>query len=1481
MFVRRRRVNKPALVMAVPSVFLLLVSIFGFSSPVKALTPVFESTAAAKVTLGSLASRTQCAALSRAGIGPYTMTGTDATSNSSYSYVTDKNYASGTAQFYEGQESPNQSLSYTTSTGQTYSGRNGVIKLVSQGYISYSNTCNNHSTYGSAFGPEIWSEPFPATANQSISFDWAAAGGYDDYEAYGYLVKVSASGNTYDYGSSANSTLVSYGRGQNQSWVTSTGIVPSTGYYRFRFVNGSYDATGGQALGATMYIDSAISVASANTITFAQPSDIVTSSSNQTFTVSATATSGLSVTFTSSTTGKCTVGSSTDSSGTSTATVTVLASQTGTCTISTNSSSNNSYVAAATVSQSFTLLAGSTAPTTSGGTSMSGTVAYGETLTAVDGTWGDGGSAVTATTYQWQSCTPSSCTWANISSATSSTYVISSDDVAKQIRVAVTKTNSIGSLTANSAASITVPAPTSVIVANLSDTSDSGSLRWAITTANASATINTITFASGNTGTITLTSALPAISDNLTITGAGLTSTIIDGNNLYRPFNISSGKSLTISDMTLKKGQATNGGLVNNGAGTFSATDVRFTGMTAGSAVFNNGGGSVSTLTDTTFDYLYVGIAGDYGSTPSALSQTDSDYTNRTYVYDSVFSNNTYGISGERFFKINNTQFISNTQVGAELGGLNRQQVTNSTFTSNGIGVYFSSWIPTGWAVGAGNQTVSGNTFNGNTTAIQFANNWNTGSSMYNGVSANSFSTATGNTFGASTSNATTFSGSGYVESGNTITAAYLNAVTNLTAVANVDGSVDLDWDASAASNTAIYAYSVSFYDLTVIGGATSGGWGVWTNQGTNYSLSTGMFSGINPVTTGYGPVRFGIKAGNQSCFSNQGVGSCVYGPEVTVDATVIDPTPVTTTTTTATTVPVYVPPVVVIPPVDTGTTSTSVVPVVVTPPDGTTVPLPQYPEPETESTTVTLPVGTLPGIVLPTITVPVTTVIVPVTTVTVPTAFPNVIGLPSDFNKLPSNATSTQIGAVIEEVNFTEVTDKTFGKTVDAVFDNINKPEDVANVIGAFLEADVSSKQLDAVLDKVFDGPMTANETTKILEGLLDGPVTATQLETIMDKVFEDISDTKNTIAVLGALLDGPLSKQELGSVMEAVFSEEATVTQMSAVVGDLLNQKLDVKELDAVFEAAFDGDLSDKETIDLIVDVLAENLTSEALGSALGAVFDDEVSNEVLVETFTAVLGTELDKESVGVIVNVLESESISEAQVATVVTLIIEQEGGVDSEQATELATSPKVLESIDGEQAASVFNAIVVAEVSEEAGAAISEALTEAPTDVKESFEEEINVFAGVFDTYTAIGSSIDVGTRRSVIAVNLVTSTVALAAAAGGIPTPGPSAPSAPRQDVAARREEEETEEGGAIEGESPDWIKQISIYKYEDGVRVMDWKNFARKFVYGVMASGFTLAGATVMYFTLSGFTQKIALWGTLLAFTASMYLHMKEPDEG
>jgi hypothetical protein len=280
--------------------------------------------------------------------------------------------------------------------------------------------------------------------------------------------------------------------------------------------------------------------------------------------------------------------------------------------------------------------------------------------------------------------------------------------------------------------------------------------------------------------------------------------------------------------------------------------------------------------------------------------------------------------------------------------------------------------------------------------------------------------------------------------------------------------------------------------------------------------------------------------------------------------------------------------------------------------------------------------------------------------------------------------------------------------------------------------------------------------------------------------------------------------------------------------VLGDLLETNLSMSETEAIFDSVFDGDLSDAETIDLIVDVLADELTSELLNTVLGAVFDEEVSNEVLVETFTAVLGNELDAESLGVIVDVLESDTITEEQVSQVVTLVIEQEGGIPSDQATELATSPKVLESIDGEQATEVFAAIVVAEVSEEAGAQIAEALANAGTDVKESFEEEINVFAGVFDTYVALGSKIDVGDRRTVLAVGAATAVIGAIGASGALsPSSGPNGPSGGTGsgsggsggpspaggDVATRRNEEE-EMSGEIAWDGLEWIKNMSIFRY-------------------------------------------------------------------
>jgi hypothetical protein len=1019
--------------------------------------------------------------------------------------------------------------------------------------------------------------------------------------------------------------------------------------------------------------------------------------------------------------------------------------------------------------------------------------------------------------------------------------VVGSGDVAKQIRVAVTKTNSIGSLTANSAASITVPALTSVIVENLSDTSDSGSLRWAITTANASATINTITFAPGNTGTITLTSDLPAITDDVTITGTGMATTIIDGNNLWRAIYNNGARTIVIEDMTFKQGKnvSWNGGLIYNASGTMTFNRIKISNHS--SWAFYQGGGGVTTFNNSQFNNNGYAITSDHGGTPTALSLTDTDYSNRIYVNDSTFTSNTYGIRTERFVKINNSQFTGNTQVGAYLGGLNRQQVLNSTFTSNGVGVYFSSYIPTSWPVGAGNQTVSGNTFNGNTTAIQFANNWNNGSSVYNGVSANSFSTASGNTFGTTAQNTNNFSGSGYVESNNTITAAYLNPVTNLTAVANADGSVDLDWDASAASNASIYGYSVSFYDLTVIGGATSGGWGVWTNQGTNYSLSTEMFSGSNPVTTGYGPVRFGIKAMTAGC-AGVGTGSCTYGPEVTVDATVLDPT------TTA-----------------------------------TTIPGPVYTDPVDTNPVYTEPINTNPVYIEPIDTVPVYTEPIdtePVYTEPIDTD-PVVVIIPPDDYTFIDIEDNEPITTVILD----NILENTFTTDIEA--------DEVGAVLDTLLGAELTDTQFDNVLEAVFTEDVSADVFTEALTTMLDADITSEQLTAVLDSAFSEDTSAENMVSALVSIFDGPLSSGDLDTVMAAVFDEDISVADTMTVLGDLLETNLSMSETEAIFDSVFDGDLSDAETIDLIVDVLADELTSELLNTVLGAVFDEEVSNEVLIETFTAVLGNELDAESVGVIVDVLESDTITNDQVSQVVDLITGQEGGIEAGQSAELSASPKVLESITPDQATEVFAALDVANVTPEQEAQLAEALTNAPNDIKEALEEEVDIYGEGFDDYVAVGSQVDVGARRTLIAATTAVAAITAAGAATGGPggSGGNSGggnsngPSGTNNNVAKKNEEEEMagEIAGPGDDEDSNFTKN-SIFKYyiKEGIemREFNWLGFGKKLWDITAGLAFTFAGSVVVYYTLSGTTQTIALASTITACVVHYAHQLLKNDE-
>ncbi len=268
-------------------------------------------------------------------------------------------------------------------------------------------------------------------------------------------------------------------------------------------------------------------------------------------------------------------------------------------------------------------------------------------------------------------------------------------------------------------------------VTSLADDGSPGTLRWAITQANSAAGDDTIDFGGSLNGTITLTSNLPSVTDTITINGNGQGNTVIDGVNLYRPFTFTfggnSGKTLTLNDMTLRRGGGGNEAqLIFNSRGTVVATRVTFE-DTSGTAVFNKEAWSVATYTNCIFRRNGVGISGDHGSTPSAVSNVDSDYQNRTYVVDSLFDDNQVGIYQERWTKVTNSTFRDNDEA-ATINGLNRTQIFNSTFTGNTYSISHFNWTPVGWtSVGRNNRLHDGNVFSNNAYAFYLDDSWNDG----------------------------------------------------------------------------------------------------------------------------------------------------------------------------------------------------------------------------------------------------------------------------------------------------------------------------------------------------------------------------------------------------------------------------------------------------------------------------------------------------------------------------------------------------------------------------------------------------------------------------------------------------------------------------------------------------------------------------------------------------------------------------------
>jgi predicted outer membrane repeat protein len=192
-------------------------------------------------------------------------------------------------------------------------------------------------------------------------------------------------------------------------------------------------------------------------------------------------------------------------------------------------------------------------------------------------------------------------------------------------------------------------------VTNTNDTG-TGSLRDAIAQANSNPGSDTINF--GVSGIMTLTSKL-LVTDDLTIDATGHTVTV-SGNSLVRVLEITATKTLSLTGITIAKGQGEASNCVNN---------------------FPCGGGAMVNGTLNVFSSTFTGNIAPT-STGGGINNTGT-----VNVYNSVFSKNTANTDGGAIYggivNVYNSTFLSNTAYSG--GGIlaSTLVVSNTTFTGN------------------------------------------------------------------------------------------------------------------------------------------------------------------------------------------------------------------------------------------------------------------------------------------------------------------------------------------------------------------------------------------------------------------------------------------------------------------------------------------------------------------------------------------------------------------------------------------------------------------------------------------------------------------------------------------------------------------------------------------------------------------------------------------------------------------------------
>jgi hypothetical protein len=222
-----------------------------------------------------------------------------------------------------------------------------------------------------------------------------------------------------------------------------------------------------------------------------------------------------------------------------------------------------------------------------------------------------------------------------------------------------------------------------ITVTNTND-SGAGSLRQAIADANDG---DTVEF--GVTGMITLITSELLVDKSITLSGPGATNLSVDGNGSSRVFHINSGKTATISGLTIANGASDNGGGIFNEHADLTLSNCTVSGNSAslsGGGVYSHGGVRSATLTlnnSTITGNSASSFGGGINNHLATLTANNSTISGNSALFGGGIDSD--GLLGSATVTSNNSTISGNSATGG--GGiyshLSTLMLNNSTVSGN------------------------------------------------------------------------------------------------------------------------------------------------------------------------------------------------------------------------------------------------------------------------------------------------------------------------------------------------------------------------------------------------------------------------------------------------------------------------------------------------------------------------------------------------------------------------------------------------------------------------------------------------------------------------------------------------------------------------------------------------------------------------------------------------------------------------------